>query len=129
MVKKSTLFARSFSGKFSMGKNFFLSNFLKLRQVCKIARLFSLNFLIKSPWCSPVPLKFKSCNLQRCKKNSLKLVFWVFTEQLLHQIIFWRLHCYEVTLVKSVINHYFKLVEQNFGRKKIYKKLLQSQRD
>ena len=129
MVKKSTLFARNFSGKISMGKNFFLSNFLKLRQVCKIARLFSLNFLIKSPWFSPVPLKFKSCNLQRCKKNSLKLVFWVFTEQLLHQIIFWRLHCYEVTLVKSVINHYFKLVEQNFGRKKIYKKLLQSQRD
>ena len=32
--------------------------------------------------------------LQHCKKNCRKLVFWVFSEQLLHHIIFWRLHFY-----------------------------------
>ena len=47
------------------------------------ARLFSLNFSSKSPWCSPVPLKFESYNLHHCKKNCCKLVFLVFTEQLL----------------------------------------------
>ena len=47
------------------------------------ARFFFLNFLSKSPWCSPVPLKFESYNLHHCKKNCCKLVFLVFTEQLL----------------------------------------------
>ena len=65
------------------------------------ARLFSLNFSSKSPWCSPVPLKFESYNLHHCKNNCRKLVFLVFTEQLLCQIIFRRLHSYEVTLVKK----------------------------
>ena len=65
------------------------------------ARLFTLNFSSKSPWCSLVPLKFESYNLHHCKKHCGKLVFVVFTEQLLYQIIFGRLHCYEVTLVKK----------------------------
>ena len=66
------------------------------------ARLLFLNFSNKSPWCSPVSLKFESYNLHYCKKkNFCKLVFLVFTEQLLYQIIFGRLHCYEVTLVKK----------------------------
>ena len=65
------------------------------------ARLFFLNFSSKSPWCSTVPLKFESCNLHHCKKNCRKLVFLVFTEQLLYQIIFGWLYCYELTLVKK----------------------------
>ena len=56
-------------------------------------RLLSLNFSSKSPWCSQVPLKFESYNLHHCKKNCCKLVFLVFTEQLLYQIIFGQLHC------------------------------------
>ena len=64
-------------------------------------RLFSLKFSSKTPWCSSVPWKFESCNLHHCKKNCPKLVFLVFTEQLLYQIIFGLLHCYEVTLVKK----------------------------
>ena len=62
-------------------------------------KLFSLNFSSKSPWCSPVPLKFESYNLHHCKKNCCKLVFLVFTEQLLYQNIFGQPHCYEVTLL------------------------------
>ena len=62
----------------------FVSNFKKLT----FARSFSLNFLSKCPWCSTVLLKFESYNLQHCKKNCCKLVFWVFTEQLNYQIIF-----------------------------------------
>ena len=65
------------------------------------ARLVLLNFSGKFPWCSSAPLKFESHNLQHCKKNCGKLFFWVFTEQLLFHIIFWKLHFYEVTLVKS----------------------------
>ena len=42
----------------------FVSNFKKLTK----ARLFSLNVLIKSPWCSTVLLKFEFYNLQHCKK-------------------------------------------------------------
>ena len=61
----------------------FASNFEKLT----FERLFSLNFLSKSPWCSKVLPKFDSYNLQHCKKNSCKLVFWVFTEQLNYQIL------------------------------------------
>ena len=65
------------------------------------ARLFLLNFSSKSLWCWPVPLKFESLNLCHYKHNCRNLVFWVFTEQLLHQIVFGRLHCYEVTLLKK----------------------------
>ena len=102
MVKKSSLFTRTFFDEISMGKNsmsflvscklikkhsrrfYFDSSFKKLT----FARFFSFNFLCKSSWCSPVPLKFESFNLQHCKKNCHKLVFWVFTEQLHYQIIF-----------------------------------------
>ena len=47
------------------------------------ARLLSLNFSNKSPWCSPVPLNFDSYNLHHCKKNCCKLDFLAFTQQLL----------------------------------------------
>ena len=46
-------------------------------------------------------MKFESYNLHHCKKNCRKLVLWVFIEQLLSHIIFDRLHCYEVTLLKK----------------------------
>ena len=86
-------------------------------------RLFSLNFSSKSPWCSPVPLKFASYNLHHCKKNCCKLVFLVFTEQLLYQIIFGQLHCYEVTLVKKCNKPLLQKSETKvFDQKKIYKK-------
>ena len=89
------------------------------------ARLFYLNFSNKSPWCSPVSLKFKFYNLHHCKKNCCKLVFLVFTEQLLYQIIFVQLHCYEVTLVKMCN----KLLPQKcetkvFNQKRLIKNLL-----
>ena len=66
----------------------FLSDFKKLT----FARLLSLKFSSKFSWCSPVPFKFESYNLQHWKKNCRKLIFWVFSEQIFHQIIFWRLH-------------------------------------
>ena len=78
MVKKSTLFARTFFNEISMSKNStwrrfpFVNNFKKLT----FARLFSLNFSSKSLWCSAVPLKFESYNLQPCKENCCKLVFF-----------------------------------------------------
>ena len=83
------------------------------------ARLFSLNFSSKCPWCSPVPLKFESYNLHHCKKNCRKLIFLVFTEQLLYQIIFGWLHCYEVALRSKVfdqkrfIKNLLKVSEKN----------------
>ena len=57
------------------------------------ARMFSLNFSSKSPWCHPVPLKFESYDLHQCTKNCYNLVLFVFTEQLLNQIILEQLHC------------------------------------
>ena len=69
----------------------------KLKQLT-FARLFSLNFSVNLPG---VALQFESYNLHHCKKKCCKLVFLVFTEQLLYQIIFGRLHCYEVALVKK----------------------------
>ena len=66
------------------------------------AWLFSLNFSRKSPWSSPVQLKLKTnSNLDHCKINCHMLVFLVFTEQLLFQIIFGMLNGYEITLVKK----------------------------
>ena len=89
------------------------------------ARLLSLNFSSKSPWCSPVPLKFESYNLHHCKKNCCKLVFLVFTEQLLYQIIFGQLHCYEVTLVKTCNNPLLQKSETKvFDQKRFIKDLL-----
>ena len=74
----------------------FVSNFKKLT----FASLFSLRFSRKPPWCSSFRLKFEPYNLQHCKKNYCKLVFWVFTEHLLYHTSFGPLHCYEVTLVE-----------------------------
>ena len=88
------------------------------------ARMFSLIFSSKSPWCRPVPLKFESYDLHHCKKNCCNLVFLVFTKQLLYQIILGQLHCYEVTLVKSVINHCYKKLKQRFLIKKRFIKNL-----
>ena len=98
----------------------FVSNFKKLT----FARLFSLNFSSKSPLCSPIPLKFESYNLQHCKKNCCKLVFWVFTEQLLYHAIFGRLHCYEVTLVKKSNKLLLQKSETNIFDQKIFIKNL-----
>ena len=89
------------------------------------ARLFSLNFSSKSSWCSPVSLKFESDNLHHYKKNSCKLVSLVFTEQLLYQIIFGRLHCYEVTLVKKCNKPLLQKSETKiFDQKRFIKNLL-----
>ena len=91
------------------------------------ARLFSLNFSSKSLWCSPVPLKFESYNLHHCKKNCCKLVFLVFTEQLLYQMIFGQLHCNEVTLVKKCNKPLLQKSETKvLDQKKIYKKIVES---
>ena len=58
--------------------------------------MFSLNFPDKCPWATAclVLLKFESYNLQHCKINCSKLVFWVLSKQLLHHIIFLWLHFY-----------------------------------
>ena len=104
---------------------FCVSNFKQLT----FARLFYLNVSSKSPWCSPVPLKFKSYNLHHCKKNCCKLLFLVFTEQLLYQIIFGQLHHYELTLVKKCNQPLLQKGETKvFSQKQIYKKLAESQR-
>ena len=91
MVKRSTLFAGNSWAKTQRRfwlccklmkrsrRLSFVSSFKKLI----FARLFSLNVSSKSPWCSPVSLKFDSYNLQHCKMNCRKFVFWVLTEQLI----------------------------------------------
>ena len=89
------------------------------------ARLSSLNFSSKCPWCSPGQLKFESYNLNHCKKNCRKLVFLGCTEQLLYQIIFGRLHCYEVTLVKKCNKPLLQKSEiKVFDQKRFIKNLL-----
>ena len=66
----------------------------------------------------------ESYNLQHCKKNSNKLVFWVFTEQLLYHILFGRLHCYEVTLVKMCNKSILQKSETKiFNQKRFIKNL------
>ena len=75
----------------------FVINFKKLT----FAMLFFLNFLGKSPCCIAIPLRIDSYNLQHCKKNCGKSVFWVFKGKLLYYIFFGWLHCYEFTLVKT----------------------------
>ena len=134
MVEKSTLFPHTFFDEISMGKN--LASFLVKLQTNEnirgkhstFARSFSLNFSSISPWSSPVSLKFESYNIQHYKKNCSKLVFWVFTEQLLYHIIFKQLHWYEVTLVKKCNKPLLQKSKINNRPKKIYKKLVQSQR-
>ena len=98
--------------------------------VCKIKQLtfagfFSLNFSSQSPWFSPVRFKFESSNLHHCKKNCRKLVFLVFTEQLLYQIILGRLHCYEVSLGKMFNKPQLQKSETKiFNQKSFIKNLL-----
>ena len=109
MIEICTLFLLTFFDVILMGKN--STSFLvsctneNIREgfscVCNFkeltfARLFSLK---------------KFYNLDYCKKNCCNLVFLVFTEQLLYKIILGQLHCYEVTLVKNVINHCYKKVK------------------
>ena len=136
MVEKYTLFPRTFLGIISLVEisTFFRRTFLRCdfsgRKINVAYAYFflrnfdgqkfdwlSLNFSSKSPWCTSVLLKFASYNLQYVKKNCRKLVSWVFTGKLLYHIIFGRLHCHEVTLVKKVINHYYKKVKQRFSTK------------
>ena len=91
--------------------------------------MLSWNFSSKSPWCSLFPLKFESYYLKRCKKSCRKLVFWVFSEQLLHRLIFWRLHCYEGTLVKRYNKPLLLKSETRIFDQKIFQKILvQTQR-
>ena len=75
-------------------------------------------------------MKLESYNLHHCEKNCRNLVLWVFPEQLASHIIFERLHCYEVTLVKK----YHKALSQKsktkiFDQKSFRKKLVPSQRE
>ena len=100
IVEISTLFLLTFFDVIWMGKNS-----ISFLVTCDFKQMtfarFSLNFSSRSHWYSPVPLKFESYNLHHCKKNCCNLVFLVFTEQLLYQIILRQLHCYEITLVKK----------------------------
>ena len=79
-----------------MARFSFVSNFKRLT----LARFLPLNFSGKSPWCSLVSSKFESFNLHNFKSKFCKLFLWEFMEQLFYQIIFERLHSYEVTLAK-----------------------------
>ena len=137
MVKKSTLFVRNFFDEILMGKNsmsflaklqanenhskrlFSLSNFKKLT----FLKLFSLNFSGKSPWCSSFPLNFESYNTQHWKKNCRQLIFW-------YHIIFKRLHCYEVTLVKKCNKQLLQKIERKiFDQKRFIKTCPKSTRN
>ena len=136
MVEICTLFLLTFFDVILMGKDltsflvscklmktfekffFYICNFKQLT----FARLFSLSFSSKSPWCSLVPLKFESYNLHQCKKNCCKLVFLVFTEQLHKKIIFGQLYCYEITLIKKCNKPLLQKSETVFNQKQIYKK-------
>ena len=52
---------------------------------------------------------------------------YYFKEQLLSHILFWMIPYYEGTLIKNIINHYYKKAKQVFKQKKIHKKIVQSQ--
>ena len=67
----------------------------------------------------------KSYKLHHCKKNCDKLVFSVFTEQLLYQIISRRLHWHKVTLVKRCNKPLLKKSETKiFDQKRFINNLL-----
>ena len=75
-------------------------------------------------------MKLESYNLHHCKKNCRNLVLWVFPEQLASHIIFERLHCYEVTLVKKYHKALLRKSETKiFDQKSFHKKLVPSQRE
>ena len=104
-----------------MGRFSCVCNFKKFT----FPRSFPLNFSIKYPWRSQVPLKFETYNLHHCKKNCRKLVFLVFTKHLLYQIIIGRLHCYEVALVKKCNKPLLQKSEAKiFNQKSLTKYLL-----
>ena len=75
-------------------------------------------------------MKFESYNLHHSKNNCRKLVFWVFPEQLLSHIIFERLHCGEVTLVKKDNKTLLQKTETKiFDQQRFHKKLVSSQQE
>ena len=147
MVEKSTLFPPTFFDVISLAEipTLFLLTFFDVILMAKnsrrfscvcnfkqltFARLLSLNFSSKSPCCSPVSLKFESYNFHHSKKNCRKLFFLVFTEQLLYQIIFRWLHCYEVALVKKCNKPLLQKSERKIFDQKIFiKKLIENQRE
>ena len=109
-----------FQDKWKHSKRFsFVSNFKKLT----FAKLFSINLSSKSPWCSTAPLKFVSPTL---KKELPQVSFLsIFTEQLLYNIIFGRLHCYKVTFVKKCNKPLLEKSETKiFDQKRFIKNLL-----
>ena len=63
-------------------------------------------------------------------KELLQVSFLCIPEQLLSQIIFGQLNCYEVTLVKKYNKPLLQKSETKFFKQKIFhKKLVQSQRE
>ena len=67
---------------------------------------------------------FESYNIQHWNKNNHKFVFWVFPEQLLAHIIFERLHCYDITLVKKYNKTMTtKKVKERYSTKKNFIKI------
>ena len=91
--------------------------------------LFSLKLSSKSSWWSLVKIKFESYNFHHCKRNCCKLVFWVFSEQLLSHIIF-KPHCHEVTLVKKYNKSSLQKSETKiFDQNRFHQKLVPSQRE
>ena len=104
--------------------------FLKWSELTSIFNKLQVNGDIR--WCFPLLPTLKSWLVQDCSsenfqvnlpdiaqwtaaKNCRKLVFCVFPEQLLSHRLFWRLHCYEVTLVKKYIQ---LLLQKRFSNKK-----------
>ena len=64
-----------------------------------IARLFF--FLSKSPWCSPLPLKFESLKTPPLQKERPQVSFLCIYRTTAHPNNFRLVHCYEVTPVKK----------------------------
>ena len=92
--------------------------------------MFSLKFSSEVLWCSPFPLKFKSYNLQHCKKYCSKLMFCLFSEQLPSWIIFRQVHCSEVTLLNKYNNPLLQKSEAKvFKWRQFHKKLVRNQRE
>ena len=82
----------------------FVSNFKNLT----FLRFSSLNFLSK----------YESYNLLHYKMNCCKLVFCVFPEQLLPLVLRGYI-AMKLLLLKSFINHYYKIVTERFSNKKV----------
>ena len=81
---------------------------------------------------SPSSIKMWVLQPPTFQKEMPKLIFLVFSEQLLFHVIFWRIHCSEVTPVKSMTNDICTWLLRKsettiFDQKKFYKKLVESQ--